>query len=262
MRRTTSLKIDELLNKHYNEFSVNEKYICNYLVNHYDECVNNTVEEFSKSCNVSKTMMVRFAKKLGLSGYSELRARIKIERQEQQGDVNGLLQTMTESYHKMMDELVKEDFSSFFIKLKNAERVFVYGSGSSQSRVASEMKRIFLPVKEMIDLHGHDLCDALKRIATPNDLVIIISLSGESEPVVDLAQLLRTKNVSTVSVTSLSNNKLASLCEDNLYIHSVRVPSQYQMDYEFATPYFILIEYLYLSYQVFLQKDDLTKGVQ
>lgn len=142
---------------------MNEQYICNYLVNHYEECVKNTVEEFSKNCNVSKTMMVRFAKKLGLSGYSELRARIKIELQEQQGNVDGLLQTMTESYHKMMDELVKADFSNFFSKLKEADRVFVYGSGSSQSRVASEMKRIFLPVKEMIDLQGHDLCYALKK---------------------------------------------------------------------------------------------------
>lgn len=161
---------------------------------------------------------------------------------------------MTESYHKMMDELVKADFSNFFSKLKEADRVFVYGSGSSQSRVASEMKRIFLPVKEMIDLQGHDLCYALKKIATPKDLVIIISLSGESEPVVELAKVLRTKHVSTVSITSLSSNKLASLSEDNLYIHSVRVPSQYQLDYEFTTPYFILIEYLYLSYQVYLQK--------
>lgn len=250
------MKIEELLNKHYNEFSINEKYICNYLVNHYEECVKNTVEEFSKNCNVSKTMMVRFAKKLGLSGYSELRAHIKIELQEQRGSVDGLLQTMTESYHKMMDELVKADFSSFFSKLKEADRVFVYGSGSSQSRVASEMKRIFLPVKEMIDLQGHDLCYALKKISTPKDLVIIISLSGDSEPVVELAKVLRTKHVSTASITSLSNNKLASLSEDNLYIHSVRVPSQYQLEYEFTTPYFILIEYLYLSYQVYLQKDS------
>ena len=86
----------------------------------------------------------------------------------------------------------------------------------------------------MRDLQGHDLCYALKKIATPKDLVIIISLSGESEPVVELAKVLRTEHVSTVSITSLSSNKLASLSEENLYIHSVRVPSQYQLDYEFT----------------------------
>lgn len=248
------MKIDELLNYHYEQFSDNEKYVCHYLTNHYKECTKKTIEEFAASCNVSKTLLVRFAKKLGLSGYSELKARIKIELQEQEERVEGLLQTMTDSYHKMMDDLIKKDLSSFFLKLYTAQRVFVYGSGSSQSRVANEMKRIFLPVREIIDLHGHDLFYALKRIVTPKDLVIIISLSGESEIVVELAKVLRINHVPSVSITGLRNNTLGSLCEENLYINSVQLPSKYHIEYEFTTPYFILIEYLYLSYQMFLQQ--------
>ena len=49
----------------------------------------------------------------------------------------------------MMDDLVKRDMTGIFENLEQAERVFIYGSGSSQTRAASEMKRIFLPVKEI-----------------------------------------------------------------------------------------------------------------
>lgn len=246
------MRIEELLNLYYERFTDNEKYVCHYLSNHYGECVRKTVEEFAADCNVSKTLLVRFAKKMGLSGYSELKARIKIELQEKDGDVDGLLQTMTDSYHKMMEDFMHKDLSGLFWKIYSAERVFVYGSGSSQARVASEMKRIFLPVKEVMDLYGHDLLYALKKIATPRDLVIIISLSGESDVVVELAKSMRTNQVPTVSITGLRSNTLASLCEENLYINSVRLPVKYNIEYEFTTPYFILIEYLYLSYQNFL----------
>lgn len=246
------MTIDELLNHHYEEFSDNEKYVCHYLSGHYEECSRSTIEEFAVSCNVSKTLLIRFAKKLGLSGYSELKARIRIELREKETDTAGLLQAMADSYHKMMEDLVKTNLSEFFAQLYAAERVFVYGSGSSQARAASEMKRIFLPVKEMIHLHGHDLLHALQRIATPRDLVIIISLSGESGTVVKLARTLKVRHVPTVSITRLKNNTLASLCAENLYIHSIQLPMEYGINYEISTPYFILIEYLYLSYQNYL----------
>ncbi len=254
------MRVDELLNFHYDEMSDNERYVCHYLAGHYEECSRKTVDEFAADCSVSKTMLIRFAKKLGLSGYSELKARIRIERREAQPNVDGLLQAMTDSYHKMMEDLVKKNLTKLFEKLFAANRVFVYGSGSSQARAASEMKRIFLPAKEMIHLHGHDLLCTLKRFAKPEDLVMIISLSGESDMVVELAKALKVSNVPTVSITRQKSNTLASLCQENLYINSIRIPVKYDMEYEIATPYFILAEYLYLSYQNFLAEKKMKEA--
>ena len=53
------------------------------------------------------------------------------------------------------------------------------------------MKRIFLPVKEMVHIQGHDMCRALQKTAGDKDLVILISLSGESQAVVELGRALR-----------------------------------------------------------------------
>lgn len=250
------MSVEELLNSCYDRFSENEKYICRFLTGHYRECAYTTIGEFAEKCNVSPTMLVRFAKKIGLSGYGELKARIKIDLEEQNIASGGLMEKVTQSYHKMMDELVKRDLSVFFRTLKNARRVYVYGSGSSQTRAASEMKRIFLLVKEMIHIHGHDMCHALQKIAEPGDMVILISLSGESEAVVELAKALRTCGVSSASITRMKNNTLASLCGENLYINSIQMPVEYDRKYEISTPYFILIEFLYLSYQSFLSEQD------
>ena len=114
------------------------------------------------------------------------------------------------------------------------------------------MKRIFLPVREMVQLQGHDMCHAICDIAGPQDLVILISLSGESDAVVSLAQGLRTRHVPAVSITRMTSNTLASLCEENLYITSTRMNIAPDVEYETSTPYFILVEFLYLSYLNYL----------
>lgn len=250
------MEIDRLLNLSYDTFSENEKYVCHYLSGHLRECCSKSVDAFAQDCHVSKAMLVRFAKKLGYSGYSAMKAQIKLDFKERASDAGSLLNHITGSYHKMMDELLKKDLTYFFSLLENAQRVFVFGSGSSQARVAGEMKRIFLPVREMLHLQGHDIRHALYEIAVPQDVVILISLSGESAAVVSLGRELRTRHVPTVSITRLKSNTLASLCEEKLYIASACMTVGPGVEYETTTPYFILIEFLYLSYQNYLLNDS------
>ena len=77
-----------------------------------------------EECSVSQTMLVRFAKKLGMSGYGELKARLKIDLEENPVSSEGLMEKVTQSYYKMMDDLVKRDMTGIFENLEQAERVF------------------------------------------------------------------------------------------------------------------------------------------
>lgn len=248
------MTLEERFNENYHKYTENEQYICRMLLEHRDDCVRMSITQFAGQCHVSESMLVRFAKKNGLAGYAELKARFRLERDMGKSQEGELLDTVTDSYHKMMDELMRRDMTSLFEKLHRAERVFVYGSGSAQARAASEMKRIFLPVKELFHIDGHDMRGALSKVVTAKDMAVIISLSGESGATVELAKELRLRQVPMLSITRMDNNTLASLCDENLYIHSITLPARYGIEYEISTPYFILIEYLYLSYQDYLHK--------
>lgn len=252
------MRLEERFNENYHRYTENEQYICRFLLEHRRECARMSITEFAGSCHVSESMLVRFAKKNGLSGYGELKARIRLEEEEGGRQEGELLETVTDSYHKMMDSLMRRDMDPLFEKLYRARRVFLYGSGSAQTRAASEMKRIFLPVKEMFHINGHDMRKALSRVVTDRDMAVIISLSGESEATVKLAEELRLRQVPMLSITRMGNNTLASICDEKLYIHSIKLPARYGIEYEISTPYFILIEYLFLSYQDYLYKNKCT----
>lgn len=248
--------LEERFNENYHRFTESEQYICRYILEHRDGCVKSSITEFAKACHVSESMLVRFAKKNGLSGYGELKARFRLEQDKKEKQEGDLLDAVTDSYHKMMDELMRRDLTSLFEKLWGAGRVFLYGSGSAQTRAASEMKRIFLPVKEMFHINGHDMRGALSKVVTATDMAVIISLSGESESTVGLAQELRLRQVPMLSITRMGNNTLASICDENLYIRSITLPARYGIEYEISTPYFILIEFLYLSFLDYLRQNQ------
>ena len=59
------MRVEELLNSHYDSMNENEKYICHYLTGHYRECAGSTISEFARHCSVSTTMLVRFCQASG-----------------------------------------------------------------------------------------------------------------------------------------------------------------------------------------------------
>lgn len=247
------MNIEELMNIYYNNLNENDKLICKYIINNKNTCYKLSIDEFAAKCNVSNTTLFRFAKKISLPGFSELKARLRLEVEEKSSEGIDFLGTVTDSYHKMVEDIKNRDCTSIFDKMYKAKRIIVYGSGYAQARVASEFKRIFLPTqKNIFNMHGYDMVEAVGALANEDDFVIIISLSGESEGVIKLAKTLRLNGVQTLSITRMMNNTLAASCEEKLYINSVALPKEYILDYEISTPYFILIELLFLKYQKYL----------
>ncbi|GIM30422.1 RpiR family transcriptional regulator [Clostridium polyendosporum] len=248
------MKLDELVNKYHNTLNSNDMYIWQFILNHKDVCFKYTIDEFADHCNVSKATLFRFAKKLSLNGFSELKSRLKLEHDEKE-EICCLdyLETVCECYHKLIDDMKKRDCNSIFQLMENANRIFIYGSGNAQKAVADEIKRIFLSIKKCFYvITGDDTTNSLVHVATENDLMIIVSLSGESPVVVNMARKLNMKNVPMISITRLKNNELALLSDENLYINTTSLNIDSVLNYETTTPYFILIEILFLKYQLYL----------
>lgn len=249
------MKIDELMNRYYDKLNENDKLICKFIMNNKNSCYKFSIEEFARKCNVSTTTLFRFAQKISLPGFSELKARLRLEAENIRSEETDFLLNVTDSYHKMIEVIKERDCSSIFNKIHSAKRIIIYGSGYAQARVASEFKRIFLPTQKIIyDIHGHDVANSIINLAKADDFVIIISLSGESEEVIKLAEKLRLSGIGTLSITRMKNNTLASLCDENLYINSIELQVEENIGYEISTPYFILIELLFLKYQEYLSK--------
>lgn len=250
------MKIEDLLNRYYDTFSENDKYIAGCVAKHTKDCIRLSIDEFAETYHVSKSALTRFAQKLKLPGYGELRSVIRLERMQEEGLEFSFKEEALQNYHKMIEYIRNTDYSSFFEKIYCSGRILIYASGYSQARVTKEFQRIFLPLnKKIYYMHGHDMAEAFENLVREEDLVILISLTGEAEHMVELAKRLRLKGIKTVSVTKMQMNPLSSVCGENLYIQALSLPERYGISYEITTPYFLLIELLFIRYQQFL-KDE------
>ena len=79
MNKGMDMKLETLVYDNYKSLNENDKYIWKYILNNKKECENMSIQDLAANCNVSHTTILRFAQKLGLNGYSELKFYLKLE---------------------------------------------------------------------------------------------------------------------------------------------------------------------------------------
>ena len=62
-----------------------------------------TIEEMAEKSHISRSSILRFAKKLSLKGYSELRVYLKMDVQREQLPERDVLAEVCDDYHRAMN---------------------------------------------------------------------------------------------------------------------------------------------------------------
>lgn len=251
------MRLEELINKHYNQLNENDLYIWNYISNHKKECQKLVIDQLAYKCNVSRTTILRFAQKISLKGYSELKLYLKLE-SEQKKDETNETELVCQTYYKVIENMVNKDCEKLFEKIDSARNIYIYGVGMVQSSIKKEIKRIFMSVGKIIyDLSGYEESKISLNVANSDDLFIIISVSGENKFIVDFASKLNVRNIPILSITKLKENTLSQMSDYNLYISSVTFSDTIKdVTYESVTSYFILIEILFFKYITYLKEKE------
>lgn len=248
------MKLEELVNKHFMSLKQNDLHIWKYISNHKKECCDLTIDELAAKCNVSRSSILRFAQRLSLKGYSELKVYLKWEEQKSvvpQNLVKGYCMTIS----KLIEDYGRRDFDSICELIYNSKKVFLYGTGTLQRAVAKEMRRIFLSGHEhfyMID--GVDELDALFNTLTSEDLVFMISLNGQSDNAKSFAQHLTLKGIPFVSMTRVQDNEISHYSSQSIYVDTPEFEIGTNALYQVLDLYFILADILFLNYMKYKEK--------
>lgn len=245
------MDLEALINRQKSRLNENDLLIWSFISRNRSACERLSIEEIGARCHVSRTTILRFAQKLGFAGYSELKLHIKLENQQRTGQsADDAIAQVCGAYRQVIDEMTGRDCTALFDRISAAENLYIYSAGMVQSAVAKEFRRIFLAADVLLyHINGGNEVNTLLANITERDLVILLSVSGESEQTLALARALKVKNVPTVSITKLRENTLAQLCDFCFYIGSAVIqPQSMPLAYESTTSFFILVELLFLKY--------------
>ncbi|MBU5455836.1 MurR/RpiR family transcriptional regulator [Caproiciproducens sp. MSJ-32] len=254
------MKLDKLINNNYLKLTDSDLYILKYIMNNKKECLDLKINDLASKCNVSRTTILRFAQKIGFRGYSEFKAFLKWDIEGKKKIESKPVEKFYCDIEETLKSMQQKDFTEICKLIYNAERVFVYGTGIAQASVAREIKREFLSLQKCFyEIEGDTELKMLSPSFTPKDLIIIITLSGSREYLIDLVKELNFKGIKYIAITKINNNEVAIRTKYNIYVSTSIINLGNGNDYESMVLFSIAIEILFREYVAFLKTKETEK---
>lgn len=213
----------------YDHFFDSEKKIANYIMNHYEQVVNMTVGELAQASGSSEASVSRFCKRVGVKGFHHLKISLAKEMVEsnmgnQETSNHISVDDMDQSLQNILANKIEElkqtvnmiDSKAFrcILDLIQKARSIVFVAVGNTIPVAIDAAFKLNQIGKLA------LCSTIWETQmgyicnlTKEDLVIVISNSGESTGVVNALELAKENHIPTISITNNDQSTAAKLSE-------------------------------------------------
>ncbi len=211
----------------YSEMGNSERKIADWITQNFQEIIGLSISELANRCGCGEATIVRFSRRLGLSGYQELKLKIAQESANTiSGGVIGIENgdSCYEIFTKRINDIAvalentrsvldAEQIENAACTIKDARRIVIFGLGNSAS-IAVDAQHKFLRA----GLDAIAYCDNhMQAIAASHlhkgDVAIGVSHSGASIDVVDALKTSREAGATTICITNFGNNPINEHCD-------------------------------------------------
>ncbi|KNE21130.1 MurR/RpiR family transcriptional regulator [Virgibacillus pantothenticus] len=242
------MKLESLINKNYDKLNKNDLHVLQYILSHRETCYDLSIVELANACYASRSSIHRLTKKLGFSGYSEFKVFLKWEG-EAQHETNNLMEAFQSDIAQTLKNIESVDFENINQLLFRADRIYIHGTGTAQLMCAKDCQRMFSIIETFIILiHDQVEFEAMYRGMKDTDVVIIISLSGDTPTLIPNIKQLNAKGIDVITITNLKNNKLAQMSPNNIYATTTPGSTKDGTEITSFVPFYIVIETMYRKY--------------
>lgn len=217
----------------YAEMGPAERKIADHLLSHTSEIIGMTISELAALCECGDATVVRFARRLGLDGYGELKLKIAAELSAS-SQVSSAIQKSDNCYEifqKRIDDITaslrnteqildEESLRRAASAVMTTDRIVIFGLGNSAAiaqDAAHKFLRLGLSAQACCDNHMQAIIAShLKR----GNVAVGISHSGQSKDIVEALSLARACGATTVSITNFGTSPIVGVSDIVLHTKS------------------------------------------
>lgn len=208
--KKTSLNIKML----YSEMGKAERKIADWIEENPGKIISLSIVELAEQTKCSEATIVRFSKRLGLSGYQELKISLASESGASTVNVNI---TPSDSAYEMFEKVTNDIYFSLELtkkslsqqnmsdaanKICSANKIVIFGLGNSAS-IATDASHKFLRagLNSVAYSDNHMQVIAASHLKE-SDVAIAISHSGSSKDIVDALKVAKERGATTITITN------------------------------------------------------------
>ncbi len=204
------------------EFQLNDTDddIANYIISHKEDILKLSIQKISQELYIAPNAVMRFSKKLGYSGFSELKYSLRDEIKPTNDDSTiskQLLSQLPSNIVKTLD-IIDTVTIKRIAKLIAAANCTIFAGVGDSSYFCEMLSKNLRCVEYNAQYyqHIHDMFFAVRH-ASKGDLLVVISAKGENERLCELINEAKEIGMHIVSITHFCDNTIANISHDNLY---------------------------------------------
>lgn len=241
--------IIELLEEKKN-FTQTEKQIADFILKNPFELSEISADELGKRSFTSKASVFRFCKKLGVSGYDELRRRVEHEINEK-SRLNMLLEQEPigkETSLKDLISIIPSVYDTAISKtkmlldysaisrvvgyMKRADKLDIYSGGITYS-CASAARFKFLSIGMDCNAHSGVNEHYIMANRERNVVALVLSFTGQNPTMIRIAEYLKKNGIFVIGVGGAESPELKDTCDEYIEIFQ----RELVMSMEILTPF-------------------------
>lgn len=245
------MRLEEIINR-VDHFSTIEYTLLEYIISAKSKVIQMQAAELAKLTYTSAASVTRLSQKLGFSGFNEFKFFLKNEVNEQKTNNNKSWQLLQTDIEKTMQLIEEVNLAPIGQLISQASHIFVFGTDWGERNAAELLARNFMAVGIYMTVIPSvtELLWVSENIQK-DDLMIIISYSGEDQGVTELSHYIKLKKTKLISITPLSKNRLSRLSTYNLYYQTTQLEDLSEnphAQYNLFTTLSFVLDALFRSY--------------
>lgn len=208
----------QLFNQNKDHLTKSEAKLANYIATHQERVIYDTIKSLSENTQTSDATIIRLCKKLGFSGFSNLKIVLAQESMTQSNTNKNKSEFYSDSANLLVDSIKKtenlivpEKLQAAVKLLSKAKRVYLFGvghSGESANDFAKTWLRIGLIAHAEVDPH---LQVQISSLLSKKDVVVGLSLSGHTKDTYDSLKLAKNNGAGIITISNDLNSPIAEL---------------------------------------------------
>jgi len=206
------MELEKLIHQHAEKLSELDRGILNFILSDPSLIQNLKITDLAERLYVSKSSIMRTTKKLGFSGYSEFKYFLRHVKNKENG-----LRTQEDIFEKQLEDIQQTLHYMKAVNLKpilqcldRSKMIYCYATGFSQKKVINEFYKMMLGIgKRVMVLPNKTEFDMAMPLITLEDMVIIVSLNGETHEVKENLTVFELQKIPVLTITAAGDNYFA-----------------------------------------------------
>ena len=212
----------------------NEKKLSNYILENVNEVIYDSIQSIASKTDTSPAAIIRFSKKLGYNGFSELKVDLAKDNTDQlplfseeicmKDSLNTIVKKSMTSDTSTVEQTYKllkiETLENAVEAMKKAKKIYLFGISSSGIccyDLAQKLSRIGYDVVFFNDFH---MQLAATTYITNEDVALAISYSGNTKEVNVAMEYAKSQGATTIAITQFIKSQLLKFSDLVLYVPS------------------------------------------